>query len=130
MIKKQNTIDLNTVKEGSECICILHIKGLKFLKQHYYLDVYVSQIKVFLEGNLKYNILEKYSFNDVEEEELELKELERDLMLDEDYLNSLKNNENEKKEILSEIEKYKNEILNYQTKINELQGKLDNFMGY
>ncbi len=128
--QKQNTIDLNTVKEGSECICILHIKGLKFLKQHYYLDVYVSQIKVFLEGNLKYNILEKYSFNDVEEEELELKELERDLMLDEDYLNSLKNNENEKKEILSEIEKYKNEILNYQTKINELQGKLDNFMGY
>ena len=121
---------MNTVKEGSECICILHIKGLKFLKQHYYLDVYVSQIKVFLEGNLKYNILEKYSFNDVEEEELELKELERELMLDEDYLNSLKNNENEKKEILSEIEKYKNEILNYQTKINELQGKLDNFMGY
>ena len=56
--QKQNTIDLNTVKEGTECICILHVKGLKFLKQHYYLDIYVSQIKSILEGNLKYNILE------------------------------------------------------------------------
>ena len=27
-------------------ILILHVKGLKFLKQHYYCDVYVSQIKV------------------------------------------------------------------------------------
>ena len=125
--QKQNTIDLRSVKEGSECICILHIKGLKFLKQHYYLDVYISQIKVFLEGNIKYNILENYSFNDVEEEENELRDLERDLMLDEDYLNSLKNNENEKKEILNEIEKHKNNISDIQIKIKELEEKLDNF---
>jgi len=126
--QKQNTIDLSSVKEGSECICILHIKGLKFLKQHYYLDIYISQIKIFLEGNLKYSILENYSFNDCEEEQLEIKELERDLMLDEDYLNSLKNNENEKKKILSEIETYKNIIVENQTKIKELEENLSNFI--
>ena len=114
---KKNTLDLKTIKEGSECICILHVKGLKFLKQHYYLDIYISQIKVFLEGDIKYNILEKYSFNDYEEEERELKELERDLMLDEDYLNSLRDKEAEKQKLLCEID-------NYQKIIGEAQSKL------
>ena len=85
--QKHNTLDLKTIKANTECVCILHVKGLKFLKQHYYLDLYVSQVKIFLDGDLKYNILDKYSFNDVEEEESELRDLERDLMLDEDYLN-------------------------------------------
>ena len=119
--QKKNTLDLKSIKEGTECICILHVKGLKFLKQHYYLDLYISQIKVFLEGDTKYNILENYSFNDIEEEERELKDLERDLMLDEDYLNSLRDKEQEKQKILYEIDNYQKIIVDAQSKILELK---------
>ena len=122
--QKKNTLDLKTIKEGSECICILHVKGLKFLKQHYYLDIYISQVKVFLEGDTKYNILENYSFNDVEEEERELKDLERDLMLDEDYLNSLRNKEEERKKLLDDLEKYKNIKIESENKILELEKQI------
>lgn len=125
--QKKNTLDLKTIKEGSECICILHVKGLKFLKQHYYLDIYISQIKIFLEGDTKYNILENYSFNDVEEEERELKYLERDLMLDEDYINSLRDKEEERKKLLDDLEKYKNIKLESENKILELEKKIQSF---
>ena len=138
--QKRNTQDLKTIKEGSECVCILHVKGLKFLKQHYYLDLYVSQIKIFLEGDLKYNILDNYSFNDVEEEENELRELERDLMLDEDYLDSLRNKEaeekqkaeeklkaEEKQKLLSELEINKQAFDEYGLKIKELENAIQSF---
>ena len=119
--QKRNTLDLKTIKEGTECICILHIKGLKFLKQHYYLDLYISKIKIFLEGDIKYNILENYSFNDIEEENNELKDLEQDLLLDEGYINSLKDKEAERNKLLSELEKYNNIKSNSEIKISELK---------
>ena len=122
--QKHNTLDLKTIKENTECVCILHVKGLKFLKQHYYLDLYVSQVKIFLDGDLKYNILEDYSFNDVEEEESDLRELERDLMLDEDYLDSLRNKEEEKQKIVNELEKYKNTYSDCELKIKELENAI------
>lgn len=123
--QKKNTLDLKSVKEGTECICILHVKGLKFLKQYYYLDIYISQIKIFVEGNTKYNILQSYSFNDVEEEERELMDLEKDLMLDEDFLNSLKYKETLKNKINLEIETIKSEILEKNEKIKELENQLN-----
>ena len=48
---------------------ILHIRGLKFLKQNYYCDMYISQIKVYLSNDEKYSVLETYSFNDTSENE-------------------------------------------------------------
>jgi hypothetical protein len=125
--QKQTCVDMKTIKENTECVCILHIKGLKFLKQHYYLDVYISQIKVFLEGDLKYNILDKYSFDDKDEIDNEIKELEKDLMLDEEYINSLKDKENEKNEILLKIQGSRDEIIKHETIISELKLKLDEF---
>lgn len=125
--QKKNTIDLRTIKEGSECICILHVKGLKFLKQHYYLDLYISQIKIFIEGDTKYNILENYSFNDKDEEEGELKDLECDLLLDEDYLNSLKEKDNERQKLIDELNKYKSQKGELNNLISEIEKKISEF---
>jgi len=94
--QKKICVDFTKIKEGSEIICILHVKGLKFLKQHYYCDCYISQIKVFLEGSSNYSILDKYAFNDKEEEDLELNELQKEVMLDIRYIESLKENKENK----------------------------------
>jgi len=125
--QKKTCIDFTKIKEGSEIICILHVKGLKFMKQHYYCDCYISQIKVFLEGSKNYSILDTYAFNDKDEEESELRELENEVMLDIRYIESLsKNGEKEKVQIdLERAEKELNEkneaILSLRKKLEEMK---------
>jgi len=130
--QKKTFIDIDKLTEGCEIICILHIKGLKFLKQNYYCDCYISQMKVFLEKDIKYSILDNYSFNDEDEDKQELIELDKDLRLDEEiiyYLNKEKEEENKKKEeqllIKSELEKAKKLYDEQKNKINQLENKLN-----
>ena len=60
-------VDLNEVKGDSEVILILHIRGLKILKQYFYCDCYISQIKLFQDNNeSKYNIMKEYALIDEE----------------------------------------------------------------
>jgi len=54
----QNRRDIKDLVEGSEIILVVHIRGLKFLKQHYYCDMYVSQMKVFVPQKQKYAVLD------------------------------------------------------------------------
>ena len=64
-------IDPEEVKNGSDIILILHLRGLKVLKTYFYCDCYVSQIKVFQEDNSKYNIISEYSIIDSDEDDFE-----------------------------------------------------------
>ena len=43
---KNQPIDIKDIQKGSAIMCIMHIKGLKFLKKDYYCDNYITQIKV------------------------------------------------------------------------------------
>ena len=61
-------VDLDEIKEDSEVILILHIRGLKILKQYFYCDCYVSQIKLFQTENIKYSILPEYCMVDDEKD--------------------------------------------------------------
>jgi len=108
--QKKTCVEVGKLTEGTEIICIIHIKGLKFLKQHYYCDCYISQIKVFLDKVNKFSILDSYSFDDKEEEEEELKELDKDLRLNEEFIQSLQIEEKEKKKKEEEKLKLKSKL--------------------
>jgi hypothetical protein len=54
-------LDINDIKCDSEVILVLHLRGLKILKQNFYFDCYVSQIKVFQDKDTKYNIIPEYA---------------------------------------------------------------------
>lgn len=132
--QKKNCIEVNKLTEGTELICIIHVKGLKFLKQHYYCDCYISQIKVLLDKVDKFSILDSYSFDDKEEEEEELKELDNDLRLDADYIQSLKIQEEQEKQKTEEKNKLLTELENEKKKYEEqnqlilsIQKKLSEF---
>lgn len=125
--QKRTCVDLNKLKEGQEVVCILHIKGLKFLKQHYYCDIYISQIKVFLEGDNKFAILDSYSFNDRDEETNEMKQLEKDLMLDEDFLNSLQSIKIDKQKVENELEISRKILKEQEIIVLALENKLSQF---
>ena len=58
--------DISKLESDVEIIFILHIKGLKFLKHHYYCDCYISQVKVFLSNEGMYNIINEYAIEDDE----------------------------------------------------------------
>jgi len=85
----KNIISLDKINDSTDIIFILHIKGLKFLKQEYYCDFYISQIKVNSDQT-RYSILNTYSFNDEYEEEELNRDLEKDIELDEDIMSNLK----------------------------------------
>lgn len=97
--QNKESIDITNIKENDNLILVLHIKGIKILKQSFYCECYISQIKKIEDKNSKYNILNEYSFIDTEQEENE-----DDLdIFDEEYLNEIKERNNKidmlKKEI-------------------------------
>ena len=105
--------EIQKVVSGCEIIFILHVRGLKFLKQHYYCDCYVSQIKVFLSKDDKFNILNEYM---VEDDEIE--EEDNDIVDEQIIADILK-----EKELERQNEEKKSNI---QAQIVNLQQQLDN----
>ena len=91
-------IDLDEVKENMDVVLILHIRGLKVLKQYFYCDCYISQIKVFQENEFsKYNIIPEYSMIDDEKND-------DDDIFDEEILDSFVSDEEKKQKKLKEKE--------------------------
>ena len=93
-VYNQNRIFVGSdeVKDGSEVVLILHIRGLKVLKTSYYCDCYITQIKLFQENESKFNIIKDYSILDDEEEDEDLGDI-----FSEEIYNSFEKEE-EKKE--------------------------------
>ena len=60
---------IDKFKDGVELELIIHIRGLKFLKQNYYCDLYISQIKIYLPNDEKYSVINDFSFKDMHEDE-------------------------------------------------------------
>ena len=115
-IYDQNKIclDVSKLELEAEIVFILHVKGLKFLKNHYYCDCYLSQIKVFLSSDEKYSIIKEYAF----EEDNEIVEGDQDI-LDEEVISELL----KQKEFEKQKEEEKNNITE---QILELQQQLNN----
>ena len=111
-------VDLDEIKEDSEIILILHIRGLKFLKHNFYCDCYISQIKLFQDTiESKYTVMKEYSLIDDEEDS----SIQYDNIFNEEIVNAFeeevrlkKEKEEEevrlKKEKSDRIEKLKLEI--------------------
>ena len=55
------------LQQGSEVECVIHMKGLKFLKQHYYCDCYISQIKLHVKQETNYHIPDTCLLSDEED---------------------------------------------------------------
>ena len=86
-------MDIQELKEGSEVILILHVRGLKFLKHNFYCDCYISQMKLFQDTiESKYTIMKDYSLIDDEEDNT----VEYDTIFNEEITNAFKEEERRK----------------------------------
>jgi len=122
--QKQICVDIQKIVPDCEIIFVLHIRGLKFLKQHYYCDCYISQIKVFL-NNEKYGVLDTYVFDDEEENKMDQQLLDKEIL---DNLNKekeeLKKKEEEKNNLRKIIDEKIKSIDNQKTELEDLKNKL------
>ena len=98
------------IKIDTEVRCILHIKGLKFLKKFFYCDVYITQIK--LAKSKLYSIPSECLFIEGEDEPETRLSLPSDI-IDERMIQEIKDNELNKEKLSEkrkEIDKIKVEI--------------------
>ena len=114
-IYDQNKVfqSIDRIQQGSELIYILHIRGLKFLKHNFYCDCYISQIKLSISLDERYNILNECLIDDDDDKKEDFD------IIDEEILNEMKREkdkkikiENRKKDIEEEILKLKQELDN------------------
>lgn len=121
--QKKTCLDISKLTDGCEITCIIHIKGLKFLKQHYYCDFYISQIKIYLDAATKFSILDTYSFNDTEDEERELKDLNNEIELDAEVMEQLRLDE-KRKTLTTELLKREDILRATQKEIDDMHQAL------
>ena len=134
-------VNIEDIKEDSEVILILHLRGLKFLKHFFYCDCYISQIKLFQDTmESKYSIMKDYSLIDDDDEdvndifdeeitkafkndvdELEKERLEKERLEKERLENERLEKEKLKKEKLERIKKLQKEIELKNKEMEELQ---------
>jgi len=109
-------LDIEKITGDCELIVVIHIRGLKFLKQHYYCDMYVSQIKVCVPKEQRYMIPDTYIIEDEEEDgdildSSVLQEIEED-RLRKKRIEDIAKEVGEKKEHLSALTKDITQLIN------------------
>ena len=114
--QSNNIIDIEQLTKGSTVICILHIKGLKFLKKDYYCDNYISQIKLceMIDYSIPNECLIDFDESIDHKYDYEI--------LDEEIIQTNK----EKIKLKEEYAKLENKILEDQKILSELKQKIDN----
>ena len=99
-------VDLDEIKDDSEIILILHVRGLKFLKHNFYCDCYISQIKLFQDTiESKYTIMHDYALIDEEEDSA----IQYDTIFNEEIVNAFEEEARLKKEAEEEEARLKKE---------------------
>ena len=117
--QSNNVIEFDKITKGSTIICIIHIKGLKFLKKDYYCDNYITQIKLC--ESITYSIPNKCLIEFDEEDNTYDNKYDYEI-LDEEIIQ--KNKEKlDLEEQFSELEK---KIIEDTKILSELKQKIDN----
>jgi hypothetical protein len=114
--QSNNQLDINTLTKGVVITCIIHIKGLKFLKKDYYCDMYISQIK--LNKLSDYYIPDSCLIEDIEDNSYAYENLDEEVILRAKEIQIL---ETKSCEIKQTIKHQEEELLCLQEKIHNLK---------
>lgn len=110
------------IKCDTEIKCILHVKGLKFLKKFFYCDLYITQIK--LASPKVYSIPNECLFNDEDDSRLSLPED----IIDTEMIKEIEKEEMKKENLRTkreEMNKIKEEIKGLEEKLGILKNEYD-----
>jgi len=115
--QKRDLCSVSDIQAGSHVVTVLHVRGLKFLKQHYYCDCYVSQMQICTVAPTKYIIPDTCVFSD--------EEVDVDDKIDEELLQSIQISEQERqvslKTLKGRIQSLQDEISGKTKELSECQ---------
>jgi len=111
-------INVDNIAPETESILILHIRGIKFMKQQYICDIYISQLKAFIPRVNKYLVSEVCL---IEDDNNETNDSDEDIFDEEAFLKIAEEKEKLQKE--KELKIQKMEELEKQMKL--LRGDID-----
>ena len=116
---KKVCISPDKLEENCEISMVIHIRGLKFLKQHYYCDVYVSQIKVYMAEKEIYNLFneciidddDEYQSNNNYDDDIDILDetVMQEIQLKQQNKQKLKDELDKQKKLMEELEKQMSE---------------------
>ena len=114
-------VNINNINSNTDCILIIHIRGIKFMKQQYICDSYITQIKAFIPKPNIYLIDDECLITDNYANESDEDILDDEVILnlekEKNKLNELKNNK------LSEIKSLQEKIDKLHEELKELENK-------
>ena len=122
--QKRGCIDIQKINPDCEIVVVIHIRGLKFLKHHYYCDAYISQMKVYIPRAQKYMISDKCLIEDDDD---------MDETLDESAIAELEFQKKRETEIKNLRMNLSDKMVAYEslgTEIKTLQERLDELVNY
>jgi hypothetical protein len=121
--QKKEYIKLEDIKDNLNSILILHIKGIKFLKQQYICDCYITQMRVEEKLKIKYNIPEECLINvDNTDDNIHSYDSDEEI-LDQEVIEELNKINMEKKMKKEKLIEEKNKLLE---KIKEIDLQINN----
>jgi hypothetical protein len=65
--QNRKIVNIKDIKKEQEAICIVHIRGIKFMKQQYICDIYINQMKIYVPKNDDFLIPDECIINDLDE---------------------------------------------------------------
>jgi hypothetical protein len=65
--QNRKIVNIKDIKKEQEAICIVHIRGIKFMKQQYICDIYINQMKIYVPKNNDFLIPDECIINDLDE---------------------------------------------------------------
>ena len=122
--QQKNYMTMDMIPEGAEVILIIHIRGLRFLKQTYYCDYYISQIKVFHEKT-NYHILNEYMIDDDNENDLFENEIIDEEIIDEEIIETGFQKKQRKEKLVKEIQEKQGVLETIENEIKKCKVELD-----
>ena len=118
--QSNNSIEFEHLSKGSTVICIIHVKGLKFLKKDYYCDNYITQIKLC--ESITYSISDKCLIDDDDDDDDGGQSIYDYEILDEEIIQRNK----ERIDLEEEYSKLDKRIIEDTKILSELRVKIDN----
>lgn len=112
-------IEVDKLKPGSTIIVMLHVRGLKFLKQNYYCDVFLSQIKLvkeYIPIKPAECLIEDDNVNELIESKYDYEIIDEEVVQKNKEINELEN----------KISEYRKKIENDKTELSKLEEMLVN----
>jgi len=115
--QNRKIVNIKDIKKEQDAICIVHIRGIKFMKQQYICDIYINQMKIYVPKNNDYLIPDECIIHDFDSNNSD------EEIIDDEVIKEI---DNKKKKLIKKKNKELEKLKILEEKIKQINSKIDN----